>query len=78
MRNMNLVTLVLIIVGGLNWLSVGIIGYDILGAVFGGSSNVLARIAYIIIGLSAVWQLMPGFQSFTVGEVDAERHMRHP
>ena len=37
----------------------------------------LARMAYLIIGLAAIWQLMPGFQSFTVGEVDAEGHIHH-
>ena len=75
MRTMNLVTLVLIILGGLNWLSMGVAGYDIVGMILGGGA--LARLAYVIVGLAAVWQLMPGFQSFTVGEVDAERHMHH-
>lgn len=75
MRAMNLVTLVLIILGGLNWLSVGVSDYNIIGTILGGGT--LARLAYVIIGLAAIWQLMPGFQSFTVGEVDAERHMHH-
>ncbi|MFB9981203.1 DUF378 domain-containing protein [Mesorhizobium kowhaii] len=75
MRNMNLVTLALIILGGLNFLSMGVTGYDVIGTVLGGA--MLARLAYLIIGLAAVWQLMPGFQSFTVGEVDAERHIHH-
>lgn len=75
MRIMNLVTLALIILGGLNWLSMGLTGYDIIGTAFGGAT--LARMAYLIIGLAAIWQLMPGFQSLTVGEVDAEGHVHH-
>jgi uncharacterized membrane protein YuzA (DUF378 family) len=75
MRIMNLATLALIILGGLNWLSMGVVGYDVIGTVLGGAT--LARLAYLIIGLAAVWQLMPGFQSLTVGEVDAERHLHH-
>lgn len=75
MRIMNLVTLALIIIGGLNWLSMGVTGYDIIGMLFGGAA--LARLAYVIIGLAAIWQLMPGFQSLTVGEVDAEKHIHH-
>jgi uncharacterized membrane protein YuzA (DUF378 family) len=75
MRNMNLVTLALIILGGLNFLSMGVTGYDVIGTVLGGA--MLARLAYLIVGLAAIWQLMPGFQSFTVGEVDAERHIHH-
>ncbi|WP_250888595.1 DUF378 domain-containing protein [Mesorhizobium sp. dw_380] len=53
----------------------GLIGLDVIGTVFGGATP--ARLAYVIIGLAAIWQLMPGFQSLTVGEVDAERHLRH-
>ena len=75
MRNMNLVTLALIILGGLNFLSMGVTGYDVIGTVLGGA--MLARLAYLVIGLAAIWQLMPGFQSLTVGEVDAERHIHH-
>ncbi|UDL89464.1 DUF378 domain-containing protein [Mesorhizobium sp. PAMC28654] len=75
MRAMNLVTLVLIILGGLNWLSMGISGHDMIGTILGGAT--LARLAYVVIGLAAIWQLMPGFQSLTVGEVDAEKHIHH-
>jgi len=75
MRIMNLVTLALIILGGLNWLSMDVVGYDVIGTVLGGA--MLARLAYLIIGLAAIWQLMPGFQSFTIGEVDAEGHLPH-
>ena len=75
MRIMNLVTLALIILGGPNWLSMGVPGYDVIGTALGGAT--LARMAYLIIGLAAIWQLMPGFQSFTVGEVDAEGHIHH-
>lgn len=75
MRIMNLVTLALIILGGLNWLSMGVTGYDMIGTALGGAT--LARMAYLIIGLAAIWQLMPGFQSLTIGEVDAEGHVHH-
>jgi uncharacterized membrane protein YuzA (DUF378 family) len=77
MRYMNLVTLALIIIGGLNWLAMGVSGFDVIGAIFGGSGTAVARLAYVVVGLAAIWQLMPGFQSLTMGEVDAERHMHH-
>ncbi|MFE0014216.1 DUF378 domain-containing protein [Mesorhizobium sp. NPDC059054] len=77
MRAMNLVTLVLIIIGGLNWLVMGAVGYDVLGTLFGGTGTPLARLVSVIIGLSAVWQLMPFVQAFSEGEVSAERHIRH-
>ena len=34
-------------------------------------------VAYVIVGLSALWQLMPMVSSFTEGEIAAERHIRH-
>jgi uncharacterized membrane protein YuzA (DUF378 family) len=77
MRAINQITLILTIIGGLNWLSVGLAGYDVLGALSGGAGDAAARIAYVIIGLSAIWQLMPMVQSFTEGEVSAERHAHH-
>jgi uncharacterized protein len=47
----------LLIIGGLNWLLVGLFMWDI-GSVFGGSDAVLSRIVYVAVGLSALYQLM--------------------
>jgi uncharacterized membrane protein YuzA (DUF378 family) len=58
MKALNLVTLVLVIVGGLNWGLVGLFSFDLVAAIFGGGS-LLARIVYILGGISAVWQIMP-------------------
>ncbi len=57
MRILNLVTLVLVIVGGLNWGLVGVAGIDLLAEIFGAGST-LARVVYVLIGLSAVWRLV--------------------
>ena len=46
--------LVLIIVGALNWLLVGLFQFDLVAALFGGQSALLARIVYILVGLSGV------------------------
>lgn len=44
---------ILLIIGGLNWLLVGLFRFDIVGAIFGAS--ILARLIYILIGLSAIY-----------------------
>jgi len=75
MKVLNLITLILVIVGGLNWGLVGISGFDLVGTVFGGAGSVLARIVFVIVGLSALWQLMPLAQAFGSGEIAAERHL---
>jgi len=58
MRAINVVTLVLLIVGGLNWLLVGAFNFDLVASLFGEMSP-LSRIVYVLVGLSALWQIVP-------------------
>lgn len=60
MRILNTLTLVLLIVGGLNWGLVGLFGFDLVAAIF-GEMSLLSRIVYVLVGLSAAWQLVPLF-----------------
>ena len=60
MRLINTVTLVLVIVGGLNWGLVGLFDFDLVAALFGEMSAV-SRIVYTLVGASALWQLVPLF-----------------
>ena len=46
--------LVLVIIGGLNWLLVGLFGFDLVASIFGEEST-LARIIYIIVGLATLY-----------------------
>ncbi|UPM56355.1 DUF378 domain-containing protein [Gottfriedia acidiceleris] len=55
MKTLNLLALVLIIVGGLNWLLVGLFKWDLVGGIFGGMDSVFARIVYILVGLAAIY-----------------------
>lgn len=49
----------LLIIGGLNWLLVGIAGWDI-GQLFGGMGANVSRVIYVLVGLAAVYQLFGG------------------
>jgi uncharacterized membrane protein YuzA (DUF378 family) len=69
MKPLNLLTLCLIIVGGLNWGLVGLFNLDLLATAFGGFS----RLLYVLVGLSALYQLVPLSQAFSSDEVVAER-----
>lgn len=75
---LNIATLFLIIIGGLNWGFVAFGGHeaDLVAALFGGDDAALSRIVYALVGLSALWQLMPFVRSLQVGEVDAEADRR--
>lgn len=56
MRTIDIITQVLLIVGGLNWFLVGLSQFDLVAALFGGQSAALSRIVYVAVGLSAIWQ----------------------
>jgi uncharacterized protein len=77
MRAINLITLVLIIVGGLNWLLVGVADFDLVAALFGGQQAVMSKIVYNLVGISAVWQLVPFSRALSHGEAAAEAGRRH-
>jgi uncharacterized protein len=64
MRIVNTITLVLLIVGGLNWGLVGLLGFDLVAALFGEMSPV-SRLVYVLVGVSALWQLVPLFRGAT-------------
>ena len=60
MNILNKLTLVLLIVGGLNWGLVGLFDFDLVAALFGDMSP-LSRVVYSLVGLSALFQLIPLF-----------------
>ena len=76
MKWLNIITLLLIIVGGLNWGLVALGGYemDLVANIFGGVDSPLARLVYALVGLSALYQLIPLIRSFgRGGETAAQR-----
>lgn len=56
LKALDVIALILIIVGGLNWGLVGAFKFDLVAAIFGEMSAV-ARIVYILVGLSAIYTL---------------------
>ena len=58
-----MVACILLVVGGLNWGLVGLFGFDLVATIFGPGS-MLAHAVYVIVGASAVWQIVPLLKSF--------------
>ena len=54
---MDILALILIIVGAINWGSIGLFGFDIVGAIFGGQLSVFSRIIFTIVGLGGLWAI---------------------
>ncbi len=76
MKTLNIVTLVLLIIGGLNWGLVGAADFDLVAALFGPGST-LSRIVYCLVGLSALYQLIPLARAMRIDEPRAEAAVRH-
>lgn len=57
MRSLDSIALILLIIGGVNWLLVGLLQFDLVASIFGGQDALLARIVYILVGLSALYSL---------------------
>ena len=57
------IALIFVILGGLNWGSIGIFRFDIIAWMFGGQSAVVSKIIYTIVALSAVWCVSLLFRS---------------
>ena len=72
MKALNIITLTLVIVGGLNWGLVGLFDFDLVATLFGAGS-VLSRLVYVLVGLSAVWLLVPLVSAFGSDEPAALR-----
>ena len=49
------IALILVIVGALNWGSIGLFSFDLVAAISGGPATLLARIIYIVVALAGVW-----------------------
>lgn len=54
LNTLDLIALVLVIVGALNWGLVGFFGFDLVAALF-GTSTMLTKIVYDLVGLSALY-----------------------
>ena len=57
MNGMMMVTFILLVIGGLNWLLVGLFQWDV-GELFGGMDSWVSRVIYILVGLSALYMLV--------------------
>jgi uncharacterized membrane protein YuzA (DUF378 family) len=59
-KTLNLITLVLVIIGALNWGLVGIFKFDLVAAIVGkdfGEVNAFSRVIYILVGVSGLYQV---------------------
>ncbi len=51
----DIVALVLVIVGAVNWGSIGLFEVDLVASLFGGQLALMSRIIYSLVGLAGIW-----------------------
>ena len=49
------IALILVIIGALNWGTVGLFGFDMVAFLCGGQMAVISRVIYALVGLGGLW-----------------------
>ncbi|MDD6734894.1 MAG: DUF378 domain-containing protein [Clostridiales bacterium] len=57
MTTIDNIALTLVIIGAINWGSIGIFKFDIVSALFGGQDAVLSRIIFTLVGIAGLWAI---------------------
>jgi uncharacterized membrane protein YuzA (DUF378 family) len=50
--DLNIVAMILVIIGAINWGLIGFFQWDLVAAIFGGQAAVVSRIIYALVGLA--------------------------
>ena len=72
MRYINVLALLLVIVGAVNWLLIGIAKFDLVATLTGngfGETNPLSSIVYILVGISGL-ALLPTLARWAAGRTE--------
>ena len=70
---MDVITLILLIIGGINWGLIGVFRFDIVAFLFGSQTSVVSRIIYTIIGLCALWDITFFFRNEILSRFKSEQ-----
>lgn len=54
MRNLSLI---LVIIGAINWGLIGFFRYDLVSSIFGGTLEIVSRIIFAIVGLAGIYAI---------------------
>ena len=55
MKIVDRITLILVIIGALNWGSIGLFSFDLVAWLCGGQAAVVSRIVYTLVALAGIW-----------------------
>ena len=49
------ISLILVVIGAINWGGIGLFQFDIVAWIFGGQDAILSRIIYTLVALAGIW-----------------------
>lgn len=66
-------SLILTIIGGINWLLVGLFQFDLVAYICGGQAALISRIIYTVVGVASLWCISLLFRERGGAEVEQAR-----
>ena len=70
------IALILTIIGGINWGSIGLFRFDIVAWICGGQTATVSRVIYTLVGLAALWGISLLFRHEALPEESPPSHRR--
>ncbi|MBR6796472.1 MAG: DUF378 domain-containing protein [Clostridia bacterium] len=64
------ISLILVIIGALNWGSIGLFKFDIVAWIFGGQAAPVSRVIFTLVALAGLWCISLLFRRETSTEMD--------
>ena len=49
------ISLILVVIGAINWGAIGLFQFDIVAWIFGGQDAIISRIIYTLVALAGIW-----------------------
>jgi uncharacterized membrane protein YuzA (DUF378 family) len=68
------ISLLLVIIGAINWALVGIFQFDLVAYLFGGQGATVSRIVYTVIGAAGLWCISLLFKDRDRDRDHVEKH----
>ena len=61
MKTLDMIAMILVLIGGLNWGLVGLFDWNLVDAIF-GMMSVVSRIIYVLVGIAAIYGIFAFFK----------------
>lgn len=66
------ISLILVIIGAINWGSIGLFEFDIVAWICGGQGSIVSRIIYTVVALAGIWCISMLFRENSLLETTSD------